>query len=137
MSITICDDDFHCPICLEDYKLDEDIIKMNCCGKFLHKSCLCEWRKQKRMNQSSNCVLCRNSLNDRTFEKLPVYCVEEESIYNETNINITININTNNENVENKCFIDDFIDCLKLDSCFRPNTNIRNDNINNNFMSRN
>lgn len=123
MSITICDDhDFQCPICLQYFETEEAIVKMKCCGKFIHKSCLNEWRKQDKMKKSHNCVLCRSPFNGEEFENLPIFYVKEGPIFNETNINITININTNDQTNdqtrENKSFIGEIMEYLKVDSCF-------------------
>ena len=88
MSITISDDnDFQCPICLQNFENRELIIKMNCCEKFLHKSCMNEWRKQNKMKQSYSCVLCRKFIPTSTFKRLPIYDINEEEvpIYNEAN----------------------------------------------------
>lgn len=126
--------EFTCPICLQEYEKGDVIVKMNCCGQLIHNSCLKEWRKQNEMKNKYNCVLCRSSISNSIFEKLPTYDINEENVLltNETNINITININN-----ENKCFIDRVIEYFKLESCFQPDTSIRNYNSNRSFMSRN
>ena len=45
----------HCPICLEEYKREDQLIKLNC-DHFFHRQCIYEWFNK---NTQKNCPLCR------------------------------------------------------------------------------
>ena len=48
----------NCSICLEKYKINETIIKLNCKHEF-HKECLEKWLQ----NDKKDCPLCRSEIN--------------------------------------------------------------------------
>ncbi|KIK63978.1 hypothetical protein GYMLUDRAFT_221162 [Collybiopsis luxurians FD-317 M1] len=47
--------DKRCPICLDDYKALDPVLKLNDCSHWLHKSCLEQWLKG-----ANTCPVCRN-----------------------------------------------------------------------------
>jgi len=49
--------DTRCPICLDDYKALDPVLKLNDCPHWLHKSCLEQWLKG-----ASTCPVCRKSV---------------------------------------------------------------------------
>ncbi|KAJ3933331.1 MAG: hypothetical protein NXY57DRAFT_892250, partial [Lentinula lateritia] len=49
--------DKRCPICLDDYKALDPVLKLNDCSHWLHKSCLEQWLKG-----ASTCPVCRKSV---------------------------------------------------------------------------
>ena len=73
-----------CIICL--YPLIEDIKKLECCGKSIHKKCLYKWVESNLKNKKNikNCFHCKQE--NQLIKKL--------SKYNEHIIDINI-INTN------------------------------------------
>ncbi|KAJ3966455.1 hypothetical protein EV361DRAFT_809052, partial [Lentinula raphanica] len=51
------DCDKRCPICLDDYKALDPVLKLNDCSHWLHKSCLEQWLKG-----ASTCPVCRKAV---------------------------------------------------------------------------
>ncbi|KAE9390124.1 hypothetical protein BT96DRAFT_833867, partial [Gymnopus androsaceus JB14] len=51
------DCDTRCPICLDDYKALDPVLKLNDCPHWLHKGCLEQWLKG-----ASTCPVCRKSV---------------------------------------------------------------------------
>ncbi|KAJ3986427.1 hypothetical protein F5890DRAFT_1407368, partial [Lentinula detonsa] len=49
--------DKRCPICLDDYKALDPVLKLNDCSHWLHKSCLEQWLKG-----AATCPVCRKSV---------------------------------------------------------------------------
>ncbi|KAF9450399.1 hypothetical protein P691DRAFT_632184, partial [Macrolepiota fuliginosa MF-IS2] len=46
--------DPRCPICLEDYEPDDDVLKMGNCVHWQHKACLEKW-----LEKANTCPVCR------------------------------------------------------------------------------
>ncbi|KAF5391236.1 hypothetical protein D9757_003038 [Collybiopsis confluens] len=49
--------DKRCPICLDDYKALDPVLKLNDCSHWLHKPCLEQWLKG-----ANTCPVCRNAV---------------------------------------------------------------------------
>lgn len=57
----------NCSICLEKYKVGENICKLQLCGHYFHKKCI------DQLSRRTTCPLCRNhafkhSMNDLSFD---------------------------------------------------------------------
>ncbi|KAF8233862.1 hypothetical protein L208DRAFT_1264706, partial [Tricholoma matsutake] len=51
------DSDQRCPICLDDYQPDDDVLKLADCSHWLHRECLQKWLKS-----ASTCPVCRKTV---------------------------------------------------------------------------
>jgi hypothetical protein len=51
------DCDKRCPICLDDYKALDPVLKLNDCSHWLHKTCLEQWLKG-----ATTCPVCRKTV---------------------------------------------------------------------------
>ncbi|KAF8811219.1 hypothetical protein BYT27DRAFT_7089847, partial [Phlegmacium glaucopus] len=49
--------DQRCPICLDDYQLTDQVLKLNNCSHWLHRDCLLQWLQGAR-----TCPVCRKSV---------------------------------------------------------------------------
>ncbi|KZV63069.1 hypothetical protein PENSPDRAFT_554871, partial [Peniophora sp. CONT] len=46
--------DERCPICLDDYTAEDDLLKVPSCNHWLHQGCLEQW-----LQSASTCPVCR------------------------------------------------------------------------------
>ncbi|KII85440.1 hypothetical protein PLICRDRAFT_115823, partial [Plicaturopsis crispa FD-325 SS-3] len=51
------DSDARCPICLDDYKSLDPLLKLTDCSHWLHKECLEQW-----LHGASTCPVCRHKV---------------------------------------------------------------------------
>ncbi|TDL20360.1 hypothetical protein BD410DRAFT_725966, partial [Rickenella mellea] len=49
------DSDCRCPICLDDYKSLDPVLKVESCSHWFHKECLEQW-----LHSANTCPVCRN-----------------------------------------------------------------------------
>ena len=48
--------DFCCPICLEEFKENDEVVKANkCCNKLIHNKCLSKWSEHSKDNNKFRC----------------------------------------------------------------------------------
>ncbi|KAF9066986.1 hypothetical protein BDP27DRAFT_1226606, partial [Rhodocollybia butyracea] len=60
------DSDKRCPICLDDYKALDPVLKLNDCPHWLHKSCLEQWLKG-----ACTCPVCRHPVQAQAPHRHP------------------------------------------------------------------
>ncbi|KAK7054233.1 RING-type domain-containing protein [Favolaschia claudopus] len=58
------DSDQRCPICLDDYKPTDRVMKLGDCRHWLHKECLEQWLKG-----ANTCPVCRNAVKGKSRQR--------------------------------------------------------------------
>ena len=70
-----------CPICLEEYKIDDKIIQLNCSTKhFFHVECLKEWVFSGTGMNAKTCPLCNSAVVDEQNSDKKKKMIESEHL---------------------------------------------------------
>jgi len=98
-----------CPICIEEIKINDDVIILSCNHGF-HMICITEWIKQN-IKKNRYCPICHLKFNKKKENKNNKEEINSEILNNENNIHqelnennkegteISQNINTKNSNI--------------------------------------